>query len=102
MFPDPTAALSSFRLTYPGESGNRNNLRGDGYAGLDMGLSKRWQMPWAETQSLQFRWEVFNVLNLSRFDVQSVETNTDQSAFGHYTGLLTNPRVMQFAPRFEF
>ena len=103
LFPDPAAALSAFRLTYPGESGTRNSLRGDGFAGLDMGLSKRWNMPWAESHSLQFRWEVFNVLNLTRFDVQSIDTNIDSAAsFGNYTGLLTNPRVMQFALRYEF
>ncbi len=28
-------------------------------------------MPWSEKQSLQFRWEVFNVTNSVRFDVQS-------------------------------
>ena len=102
LFPDPATALQSFRQTYPGQSGSRNTIRGDGYAGLDMGLSKRWVMPWAEGQSLQFRWEVFNVLNLTRFDVQSVQTNIDEQSFGHYTGLLTNPRVMQFALRYEF
>jgi hypothetical protein len=51
---------------------------------------------------VQFRWEVFNVLNLTRFDVQTVDTNLDSGAFGLYTGLLTNPRVMQFALRYDF
>jgi len=73
-----------------------------GFAGLDRGLqSLDW--PWKESQSLQFRWEVFHVPNLHRFDVQSINTNLDSSsAFGLYTGLLTNPRVMQFALRYEF
>jgi hypothetical protein len=52
---------------------------------------------------LQLRWEVFNVPNLHRFDVQSANLNIDSGpAFGLYTGLLTNPRVMQFALRYEF
>ena len=34
-------------------------MRGPGYAGLDMGLSKRWQIH--EAHSVLFRWEVFNV-----------------------------------------
>ena len=76
-------------------------MRGDGFAGLDLGLSKRWR--WKESQSLQFRWDVFNALNLTRFDVQSLNLSiTNASNFGNYTGLLTNPRVMQFALRFEF
>ena len=88
---------------YPGDAGARNVFRGDGYASWDMSLSKRWKMPWREAQSLQFRWEVFNVPNLTRFDVQSNIPELDQvTAFGNYTDLLTQPRVMQFALRYEF
>ncbi len=66
-----------------------------------MGLGKRWQLPY-EGQSVQFRWEVFNVLNLTRFDVQTITNGIDEGSFGQYSGLLTNPRVMQFALRYEF
>lgn len=107
IFGDPTTAAnvlsSDFRPDFPGEVGNRNNLRGDGFAGLDLGLSKRWKMPYKESHSLTFRWDVFNALNLTRFDVQSLNLSlTNSSNFGNYTGLLTNPRVMQFALRYEF
>jgi hypothetical protein len=52
---------------------------------------------------LQFRWEVFNAPNWNRFDVASNEPEIDiSSTFGNYTGLLTSPRVMQFALRYEF
>jgi hypothetical protein len=97
------AALNNFQADFPGQVGARNNLRGDGFAGLDLGLAKRWKMPWKDTHSLQFRWEVFNALNLTRFDVASI-TNaiTNGSTFGNYSGLLTNPRTMQFALRYEF
>jgi hypothetical protein len=38
-----------------------------------------------------------------RFDVQSHLSELDAvSEFGNYTGLLSNPRVMQFALRYEF
>jgi hypothetical protein len=95
------AAFNSFSPDMPGQTGNRNSLRGDGFAGLDLGLSKRWHF--TERQSLQFRWDVFNALNLTRFDVGSLQLSlTNQSNFGDYTGLLTNPRVMQFALRYEF
>ena len=103
MFKDPAAALAAFRNGMPGESGSRNSFRGDGFAGLDMGLNKIWRMWYAENQTIQFRWEVFNVPNLHRFDVQSHRPEIDQSAsFGNYTNLLTNPRVMQFALRYQF
>jgi hypothetical protein len=95
--------IGAFGHAFPGESGGRNQIRGQGFAGLDFGLSKRWIMPWKESHSLQLRWEVFNVPNLHRFDVQSANLNIDSGpAFGLYTGLLTNPRVMQFALRYEF
>jgi hypothetical protein len=104
LFADPQGptGIGAFRNDLPGESGTRNSVRGPGYAGLDMGLSKRWTMPW-ESHSLQFRWEVFNVLNLTRFDVQTITNGLDAGpAFGNFSGLLTSPRVMQFALRYEF
>ena len=95
---------SSFREPFPGEAGQRNWLRGPGFFSVDMGLSKRWQMPWAEGQSLQLRWEVFNVSNSKRFDPLSVNSYVDTygSTFGDYTRLATKPRVMEFALRYEF
>ncbi len=102
MFANGPAAISDFIHPYPGASGARNTFRGDGFAGWDMGLSKRWKMPF-ENHSLQLRWEVFNVPNLTRFDVQSNRPEIDLSTqFGNYTNLLTQPRVMQFALRYEF
>jgi hypothetical protein len=103
-FSNFSSAQSSFVEPLPGQAGQRNNLRGPGYFSMDAGLSKRWTMPWAEKQSLQLRWEVFNVFNAVRFDPQSVNAALDYSGstFGQYTRLSTNPRVMQFALRFEF
>ena len=101
--PTTNDGLGPFRHLFPGESGQRNIVRGPGYAGLDMGLSKRWQMPYSEAHSVLFRWEVFNVPNLKRFDVATITNNIDAGpAFGAYSGLLTSPRVMQFALRYEF
>ena len=94
--------LGPFRHDLPGESGMRNTVRGPGFAGLDAGLSKRWKMPYAESHNLIFRWEVYNVPNLKRFDVQTITTDISSSSFGVYSGMLTNPRVMQFALRYEF
>lgn len=103
IFANPGDALAGFRHAYPGESGSRNIMRGDGVFGWDMGLSKRWKMPYSEHHSLQFRWEVFNVPNSVRFDVQSIGPSLDNAtSFGNYTNLLSNPRIMQFALRYEF
>ncbi|HWZ82895.1 MAG TPA: carboxypeptidase-like regulatory domain-containing protein [Terriglobales bacterium] len=109
LFADPATAQQDFTLPLPGGVGSRNVLRGNGYADWDMSLYKSWKMPYRETHSLQFRWDVFNVTNLTRFNAQSVGsssllTSLTQSPnnFGAYTSLLTQPRVMQFALRYEF
>jgi hypothetical protein len=103
MFPDPAAAAAGFDVPVVGQTGVRNAIRGDGYGGLDMGLSKTWHMPYNDSHTLQFRWDVFNVMNLKRFDVQTASLELDHAnTFGKYTQLLTNPRVMQFALRYQF
>jgi hypothetical protein len=103
LFADPNSALNPFAVDLPGQVGSRNTLRGDGFAGLDLGLSKRWRMTWEESHTLQLRWDVFKALNLTRFDVQSLSLSlTNTSSFANYTGLLTNPPVMQFQLRYEF
>lgn len=111
VFADATAAFGGFQHPFPGQAGSRNAVRGDGYAGWDMALNKSWRMPW-ESQALQFRWEVFNIPNLHRFNVFSGLGNAACACiaslqqvpdrFGAYTGLLTDPRVMQFALRYQF
>jgi hypothetical protein len=105
LFKNPTAAQGDFRYSLPGESGQRNELRGPGFFGIDSGLSKLW--PFTESQILKFSWEVFNVTNAVRFDVASLPQNTGQldapaSVFGTYNRTLTKPRVMQFALRYSF
>jgi hypothetical protein len=101
MFSDPAAVYSSFRQAYPGESGNRNPLRGDGYYTWDAGLDKSFVLH--ENARLQFRWEVFNVTNSVRFDPHSVSANLDYpSSFGLAGSTLTDKRVMQVSARFEF
>lgn len=104
IFKDPGTAINSFRYSYPGESGQRNEIRGPGYFGIDSGLSKSW--PITESQALKFSWEVFNVTNSVRFDVAPLPQNNGQidrgPAFGKYTTTLTTPRVMEFALRYSF
>jgi hypothetical protein len=102
-------AYQDFGYAFPGETGIRNNLRGPGFFGVDLGIGKRWKMPWRETHTLQFRCEVFNVTNSVRFNVQSANgyvggslSNGNSTNFGNFSGTLTNPRIMQFALRYEF
>jgi hypothetical protein len=76
-------------------------LRGDGYFGLDAGLPRLFHP--TERVGVRFRWDVFNVTNSARFDVNTIGNRLDQpSTFGVYTQSLTNPRVMQVALRIEF
>ena len=110
LFPDAAAAEDLFNPALPGQVGVRNFVRGDGYFGLDLGLSKRWKMPWNEHHNLALRWEVFNVTNSTRFDFNDQNSGSASESnnsiavpnFGNYTHLMTNPRVMQFALRYEF
>ncbi len=109
LFATPATAQQDFTLPLPGGVGSRNVLRGNGYADWDMSLYKNWKMPYRQTHSVQFRWDVFNVPNLTRFNAQSVGSSAlltslaqQSTNFGAYTSLLTQPRVMQFALRYEF
>jgi Carboxypeptidase regulatory-like domain/TonB dependent receptor len=102
---DPNTVGQAFRHAYPGESGQRNNLRGPGYLGLDSGIAKTWSI--TERQALRFSWDVFNVTNTPRFDVGSMQfignnSVSSGSTFGEYTATMTKPRVMQFALRYSF
>jgi hypothetical protein len=99
---DPGALTQDFRFAYPGESGQRNNFRGDGFFGIDMGLSKIFAI--TERQNVKFSWETFNITNSNRFDVQQISDNIQNPAsFGQYNApALTTARVMQFALRYSF
>jgi hypothetical protein len=100
---DQTTLRDQFRATYPGESGQRNNFRGPGYFGVDLGLGKTWDFK--ESQNVEFRWEVFNALNDVRFDAAGSAINeslSDSGSFGKYQQTLTTARRMQFALRYTF
>jgi hypothetical protein len=102
-FADPAAALQNMRNPYPGEAGGRNNFRGDGYFGVDASLSKSWKI--RERSDLRFAWEVFNVTNSVRFDVNplsSLQNMTSSGELGVYGATLTKPRVQQFSFRYSY
>ncbi len=94
-------ASKQFRFAYPGETGNRNNLRGPGTYGFDAGLSKSWKI--TEAQVLKFSWQVYNVTNSVRFDAANGNHSlSNSSSFGKYVNTLTKPRDMEFALRYSF
>jgi hypothetical protein len=105
-FTDPAALQNGYvtgtpvRNSYPGEAGERNRFRGDGYFGIDSGVSKSWKL--YEQHTLKFSWEAFNVTNSSRFNVYSMDTDVSSGGFGYYGATLTAPRVQQFALRYSF
>lgn len=90
----------NIRLPYPGEAGQRNNFRGDGYFNIDSGLAKSWKI--REYGSLRFAWEVYNVTNSVRFDAAYIGAGLTGGNLGVATSLLTVPRRMQFGLRFDF
>jgi hypothetical protein len=103
IFKNVSQARAGFAYAFPGESGVRNPIRGDGYVATDMNLSKQWRMPYAEGHSLELRWSVFNVFNNTKFDAFSMQDEWDvPNSFGNYSQTLTTPRRMEFALIYQF
>jgi hypothetical protein len=93
---------SPVRLPYPGEAGQRNVYRGDGYFDVDSTLAKSWRLnDWAK---LKFAAEVYNVSNSARFDVSPVNLNMAMTngTLGVYGATLSTYRRMQFGLRVDF
>ena len=106
-FADPTTVFNStspttgvLRFPHHGEIGNRNFLTGPGFWNLDTALLKTFKMPWSEGQSLQIRWESFNVFNHNSFGLPAV--GITGTTFGTITTSASSPREMQFAVRYSF
>jgi Carboxypeptidase regulatory-like domain/TonB-dependent Receptor Plug Domain len=102
IFADPGAALNDFRPDWPGESGVRNNVTGDGLFDIDTGVSKDFAL--GESKRLEFTWQTFNLTNSVRYDVRTAQPSISYGPgqFGKYNSTLTTPRFMQFALRFVF
>jgi hypothetical protein len=107
IFADPAAAEAAFRPEWPGESGVRNNVIGNGMFSIDTGVSKDFSL--GEQRRMEFTWQAFNATNSVRYDVRGPSGNSaqpslsyDPTQFGKYHSTLTTPRFMQFALRFAF
>ena len=78
----------------------RNTFRGPGYQGVDASLFKNFRVPWLrESAKLQFRAEVFNLLN--RVNLQQVDNGLDSATFGRVTSAF-DAREFQFALKLIF
>jgi Carboxypeptidase regulatory-like domain len=91
------------RLPYPGEAGQRNVFRGDGYFDIDSTLTKVWGI--GDFGKLKFDGEVYNVTNTNRFDTSSIASGLTGGSLGAYGTTLPsqgNFRRMQFGLRFDF
>lgn len=107
---------AAYKEPAPGSYGNapRNSARGPSFRQVDFSLTKTTRL--RGSQQLQFRWEVFNVLNTTNFASQfflgSTLTSgqpgtlnpgfgTSTQTFGRTVGLGT-ARQMQFAVKYTF
>ena len=76
----------------------RNILIGPSFKNVDLSLMKNFRL-WEKTK-LQFRWEVFNVLNHPNFQVPVFQL--DNANVGTYSQTSNENREMQFALKFIF
>jgi hypothetical protein len=94
-----TSASNSFADELPGHTGQRAAVRLASFFNTDLSVTKDFKLP-RESQRIQFRAEAFNVFNNVNFINPSLAL-TAPSTFGEYQGVM-DPRVMQFALRYEF
>jgi len=91
--PDPQGRFQVF-----GNEG-RNVVAGPGYVNWDCSVFKNIRL--AESKELQFRGELFNVLNHTNFRLPISDINAPSSVFGHVQSDVS-PRVIQVALKFLF
>jgi Carboxypeptidase regulatory-like domain len=94
-----TAVSGSFADELPGHTGQRAVLRLPGMFLTDTALVKMFPLPW-EGQRIAFRAEAFNVFNNVNFANPSLSLQAP-GTFGELQAV-GDPRVMQFALRYEF
>ncbi len=89
---------------YPNNRGfgnlGRNVLRGFSQKRIDLGLAKNTKI--TERVGLEFRWDVFNVLNNVNFATPNNVIGETATDFGKITDTIGGPRVMQFGMKVKF
>jgi len=98
LFPSIKEA-ANWKPMYPGEVGSRAPIRLDDLMNFDIAVAKAFLLPW-EGHRIQFRAEAFNAFNNVAFQNANLDANSP-SNFGQFN-TAAQPRVMQFALRYEF
>ncbi len=96
--PDQWFNTAAFALQAPFTFGSagRNSVFAPGLAVVDLSVQKDWHL---DRGRLEFRWEIFNLLNRANFDVPNRVFGTPN--FGRIFSAL-NAREMQFGLRYSF
>jgi len=94
-----TSVSNNFVDELPGHTGERAVLRLPGMFLSDMAVVKLFPLPW-EGQRITFRAEAFNVFNNVNYSNPSLSLQAP-GTFGEFQAV-GDPRVMQFALRYEF
>lgn len=97
--PDRWFDTSAFALPalYAFGSAPRNSVIGPGFTNLDLVVAKNWNV--GGTRQLELRWEVFNVLNATNFDLPNRIFGT--ANFGRIFSA-KSPREMQLGAKLSF
>ncbi|HWS89511.1 MAG TPA: TonB-dependent receptor [Pyrinomonadaceae bacterium] len=92
---------TAYAVPTPARLGNcgRNTLRGPNLTNFDASLVRTFDY-FGEDRALEFRWEVFNVFNTPQFGLP--DRNVSGTAAGRISTLAGDPRVMQFALKFNY
>ena len=78
-------------------SAPRNSVIGPGFANMDLAIAKTW--PFVGTSQVEFRWEIFNVINHVNYNAPVTALNS--ASFGQIQSA-GDPRIMQFALKVDF
>jgi hypothetical protein len=93
-----TGDAKAFMGAYAGTVGTRGIVRLPNVRNTDLSIAKYFRMPW-EGHRMQLRGEAFNAFNFVNF--QTLQTGLTSATFGQFSST-AEPRVMQFALRYEF
>jgi len=94
---------SCFAAPAAGELGtaSRTPVSGPGFANTDFSLIKHFPLGFREGAQLDFRAEIFNLLNHPQFGTPGADFNSPAN-FGIVNSTVNNPRLIQFALKMAF
>jgi hypothetical protein len=94
---------SCFAAPADGELGtaSRTPVSGPGFANTDFSVIKHFPLGFRENARLDFRAEIFNLLNHPQFGTPNADFNSP-ATFGVVNSTVNNPRLFQFALKMAF